>query len=213
MKTAARAAVLFAAAVLLPAASALAAEVVEEGAHGEGEVGLFDAPGFATIATSLISILIFLGLLAVLGKFAWGPIVKSLEDRENRIRGDIEAAERERAKAEKSRADYERRMADAETRVRDLLAQAQADGQQLATRIRMQAQEEAEEIKERATREIEQSRREAVESVRSEAANLAVLVAEKILRREVTAQDQKRLVDASLDEMQRAGVNGEAVTV
>ncbi len=74
----------------------------------------------------------------------------------------------------------------------------------------MQAQEEAEEIKERAQRDIEQSRREAIESVRSEAATLAVSIAEKILGREVTVDDQQRLIEASLDEMQKSGIDSKA---
>jgi F-type H+-transporting ATPase subunit b len=194
------------AAVLLLPSLSLAAEAEA------GESGLFESPGFATLATSVITLLIFLGLLAVLAKYAWGPIVKSLDEREKRIRGDIEAAEKARADAEASQAKYRAELDQAEARVRDLMAQAQADGQQLATRIRMQAQEEAEETKERAHREIEQARRDAIESVRREAADLAVAVAEKILRRDINADDQKRLVEASIEEMEKAGVNGQPVS-
>ncbi|MEM7807171.1 MAG: F0F1 ATP synthase subunit B [Planctomycetota bacterium] len=195
---------LAAAAVLLLPSIALAAAA--EGEEKAGGGGLFEPISFATIATSVITLLIFLGLLAVLAKFAWGPIVKSLEERENRIRGDIEAAEAARAEAEKAREEYRAELAGAEQRVRDLMAQAHTDGQQLATRIKMQAQEDAEEIKERANREIEQNRRDAVEQIRTEAAELAVAVAEKILRREVTAGDQSTLVNASLDELEKTDV-------
>jgi F-type H+-transporting ATPase subunit b len=198
-----------AAVLLLPSITLAAAA---EGDEKAGSGSLFEAPGFATLATSVITLLIFLGLLAVLAKFAWGPIVKSLDERESRIRGDIEAAEAARAEAEKSRADYQAEMATAEQRVRDLMAQAQADGQQLATRIKMQAQEDAEEIKERANREIEQTRLDAVEQVRREAAELAVAVAEKILRRDITSDDQQRLVDASLDELERSDLKSQNVT-
>ncbi len=192
----------------LTAVPALAAEA----ANGE-KPNLLPAPGGPQIATAIITLVIFSALLAVLGKFAWGPISKGLEEREGKIRADIEAAERARADAEKAQADYKAQIAGAENRVRDLIAQAQADGQQLATRIKMQAQEDAEEIKERANREIEQSRREAVEQIRAEAGTLAVAVAEKILRREVTVDDQQRLIEASLEEMQRSGVNGDAVAL
>ncbi len=187
-----------AAVVLLLPSLALAAE------EKAGSGSLFESPGFAQLATSLITLLIFLGLLAVLAKFAWGPIVKSLEERESRIRGDIEAAEAARDEADKARLEYKAELDQAEGRVREMMAQAQADGQQVATRLRMQAQEEAEEIKERAHREIDQARRDAVEDVRREAGELAVLVAEKILRREITADDQRQLVDASLDELKKA---------
>ena len=183
--------------------------VVEgDAAHSDevsGDSSLFAKPGPKEIATSLITLVIFAALVAVLGKYAWGPISKSLETREQKIRDDIEAAERARSQADASRREYEQQMGGAEQRVRDLMAQAQADGQQLATRIKMQAQEEAEEIKERAMRDIEQSRREAVEQVRTEAATLATAVAEKILRREVNHDDQQRLIDESLSEFATVG--------
>ncbi len=141
--------------------------------------------------------------MLVLGKTAWGPVAAGLQKREDKIRGDVEAAEAARREAEEAREQYRQEMAGAEARVRDLMAQAQADGQQLATRIKMQAQEDSEEIKERANREIEQTRRDAIEDVRREAAVLATAVAEKILRREITAEDQQALVDASLDELEK----------
>ena len=156
---------------------------------------------------ALFTLIVFTALVFLLGKYAWGPIAAGLQKREDKIRGDIEAAERARYQADASRRQYEEQMSGAEQRVRDLLAQAQADGQQVATRIRMQAQEEAEEIKERAMRDIEQSRREAVEQVRVEAATLATAVAEKILRREVNRDDQQRLINESLTEFQTVGAN------
>lgn len=178
----------------------------EEGEEGhEAELTLLPAPGAPQIVTSLITLLIFAALVAVLGKYAWGPIVAGLKAREDKIRSDIDAAERARAQADAARRQFEDQLATAETRVRELINQAQADGQQVASRLRAQAQEEAEEIKGRALREIEQSQREALEQIRSEAATLATAVAEKILRREVNQEDQRRLIEESLDEFQTVG--------
>ena len=190
----------------VPAVAALLlAPAVASAADAEAGAEVSAIPSFTqAFVPALFTLLVFSLLVALLGKYAWGPIAEGLSKREDKIRADVEGAERARADAERSRAENQRQLDAAEDRVRDLLAQAQADGQQLATRIRMQAQEEAEEIKEKAMRDIEQSRRDAVESVREEAASLAVMVAEKILRREVTAEDQQRLVDASLDELEKA---------
>lgn len=186
-------------------APAAPAEQSADGEHGAEAPTLFASPDARTIVTSVATLLIFTGLLVVLGKYAWGPIVAGLEKRENKIREDIEAAERARAEAQRAQQEYQSQLEGAESRVRDLLAQAQADGQQLATRIKMQAQEEAEEAKERAMRDIETSRREAIDQIRAEAAELATAIAEKILRREVNADDQKRLVEESLNEFQTVG--------
>ncbi len=189
---------------LMLALPALAADPAAAEGHG-ADPTLLPEPSGTTIITSVVTLVIFAGLLAILGKYAWGPIQGGLIAREDKIRSDIEAAERARAQADASRRQYEEQLAGAEQRVRDLLAQAQADGQQLATRIRSQAQEDAEEIKARAMREIEQSRREAVDQIRAEAGTLATGIAEKILRREVNKEDQKRLIQESLDEFQTVG--------
>ena len=200
-------------AVPLFATEAFGAEAAAEGDHGGGhaEPGVVPTTFGQVFVPAIFTLLIFGGLVAVLGKAAWAPIVKGLQAREDKIRGDVEGAEKARAEAEKARADYQAEMAGAEQRVRDLMAQAQADGQRLATRIKMDAQNDAEEIKERAKAEIEQTRRDAVEDVRREAAELATAVAEKILRREINAQDQQALVDSSLDELERTRTGGEAV--
>lgn len=171
---------------------------------GHGEVNPIPSPA-AGIITSLTTFLIFVGLIVILSKYAWGPIVAGLKAREDKIRADIESAERARAQADEARRQFEQQLATAEERVRQMLARAQSDGQQLATRIRTQAQEEAEEIKQKAIHEIEQSQREAVEEIRGYAATLATSVAEKILRREVSREDQKRLVEESLEEFQAVG--------
>lgn len=154
------------------------------------------------IILSVSTLLVFLGLVFILGRYAWGPIVAGLKAREDKIRADIGAAERARTQADEARRQFEQQLSTAEERVRQMLARAQSDGQQLATRIRTQAQQEAEEIKQKAIHEIEQSQREAVEEIRGYAATLATSVAEKILRREVSREDQRRLVEESLEEFQ-----------
>lgn len=162
-------------------------------------------PPAAGIITATTTLLVFLGLVVILGKYAWGPIVAGLKAREDKIRADIDAAERARAQADAARRQFDDQLATAESRVRELINQAQADGQQLASRMRAQAQEEAEDIKRRAMKEIEQSQREALEQIRAEAAGLATAVAEKILRREVNKDDQRRLIEESLEEFQTVG--------
>lgn len=171
---------------------------------GHDEVNPIPGPA-AGLITSVVTFAVFIGLVVILSRYAWGPIVAGLKAREDKIRSDIQAAERARAQADEARRQFEEQMAGAEARVREMLARAQSDGQQLASRIRGQAQEEAEEIKLKAIREIEQSQREALEEIRAEAATLATSVAEKILRREINRDDQRRLVEESLDKFQTVG--------
>jgi F-type H+-transporting ATPase subunit b len=169
-------------------------------AEGE-QSGLFHSPqeGFVTALTTLV---IFIILVAVLGRFAWGPIASGLQAREERIRKDIADAEAARARAEATLREYNTKLASAEEEVRALIARATADGERVANNIRIQAQQEAEDIKNRATRDIEQSRKQAIAEIYQTAADIATDMAEKILRRTVNREDQRELLGRSLEQLE-----------
>ncbi len=147
---------------------------------------------------------IFLVVFFILKQTAWKNILAGLTAREKRIRGDIADAEAARAKAEASLVEYNKTLATAETQVRELLATAATDAERIATTIKMRAQQDAEEAKEKATKEIEASKQRALADIYEQAATLATTVAEKILKREINADDQKALVDESLKQLQAA---------
>jgi F-type H+-transporting ATPase subunit b len=159
------------------------------------------------VITGTVTIVIFIFLVAVLGRFAWGPIVEGLRAREERIRKEIADAEAARLRAEETLKEYNQRLADAEARGQEILRRATSDAENLAATLRKRAQEESEQIKDRTNRDIEAARRAAVADIHQQAADLATLVAEKILRRNLTASDQEDLVRQSLDQMQSAGRN------
>jgi F-type H+-transporting ATPase subunit b len=160
-------------------------------------------PGMTEVITSLTTIVIFCALLAVLGKFAWGPILKGLQAREEGIRSDIEKAEASRKAAEKALAEYNAQLAKAGDKVREILDGARTDAEKIATSIRIAAQSEAEEIKERATREIEAAKNAALSEVYAATADLATSVAEKILRRQLNSGDYRDLVDQSVAQFEK----------
>ncbi len=164
---------------------------------GRSEPGLLDI----NIASLVWVLAIFLVLVFILYKTAWKNVLAGLNARERRIRGDIADAEAARSKAETSLKEYNLRLTTAEGQVRDLMAKAQVDAERTATTIRMTAQQEAEEIKERAIKEIDAARDAALVEVYSQTANLATMVAEKILKRNLNADDQKDLVNQSLEQM------------
>ena len=189
-----------AAAFLAASALPLLAMAAEEGATQTGEAGL--PPTFSEgFVTGLLSLVVFVVLMIVLGKFAFGPISKGLAAREAKIRRDIEEAERARAAAKAAQAEYAARLAKAGDEVRAILDKANADAQALATRIKMQAQQEAEEAKERALKDIEAGRRAALTEIHEHAATLSTSIAEKILKRNINADDQRDLVRQSLDQL------------
>lgn len=186
------------AAVVLATAPVLAAE----GAEGGGEA---TSPLYTVnqgLITGLATIIIFALLVAVLGKYAWGPILSGLRAREEKIRKDIADAEAARAKAEATLREYNAQLATAEQKVRDMIARATSDAEQLAASIRARAQQESEETKERAMRDIENAREQALAEIYAQTAELSTRVAEKILKRNINADDQRELVNQSLQELE-----------
>ena len=154
------------------------------------------------LITGLATIIIFVLLVAILGKYAWGPILSGLKAREEKIRKDIADAEAARAKAEATLREYNAQLATAEQKVRDMIAKATSDAEQLAASIRARAQQESEETKERAMRDIENAREQALAEIYAQTAELSTRIAEKILKRNLNADDQRELVNQSLQELE-----------
>ena len=153
------------------------------------------------------TLVIFVIMLAILYPTAWKNVLAGLKKREERIRKDIADAEAARLRSEATLSEYNKQLAAAEARGRDILNKATTDAEALAATIRNRAQTESEEIKDRATKDIEAARVQAVADIQRQAAELATLVAEKILRRSLNASDQEDLVRQSLDQMQTVGKN------
>ncbi len=194
-----------------PAAAVESTADHADGTHGAG-AGDHGKPSLLNpintgLVTSLTTLIVFLALLAILGKYAWGPIAGGLKAREDKIRQDIADADAARARAEATLRDYNAQLAGAETRIREMLAKATADGEAIATNIRARAQQDAEETKERANRDIEAARDQAIGQIHGEAVNLATNIAEKILQRNLNPDDQRDLLARSLDQVQGIGRN------
>lgn len=150
---------------------------------------------------------IFIVVAVILYQKAWKNVLAGLKAREDRIRKAIADAEAARQKAEQSLKEYNAQLASAEEKVRDLISKATGDAERLAAQIRAHAQQEAEEIKERALRDIETARKQAVTDLYQQAADLATNVAEKILRRNLNADDQRDLVNQSIEQFEKVGKN------
>jgi F-type H+-transporting ATPase subunit b len=176
-------------------------------AEGAAQVSPFAGPGPQQIITSLTTLIIFLLLVVLLGKYAWGPIIAGLKSREDKIRKDIADAETTRGQAEATLRQYTEKLKAAEEQVRQLLSQAATDAEKLSQSIRMRAQADGEEIKERATRDIESAKNQALREVYEKTADLATEVASKILRRSLNADDQRDLVKRSLEQIETAQSN------
>lgn len=165
---------------------------------------IFPPPPEVT-ATAIWTIVIFVIMLIILYPTAWKQVLAGLKAREARIRKDITDAEAASSKAEATLREYSARLATAEKQVQDMIAKAVQQGEAAAAQIKTTAQKEAEDARQRTQKEIESATRQAVSDFKNRAAEISTNIAEKIIRRNLSADDQRDLVNRSLEQLQTAG--------
>ncbi len=150
---------------------------------------------------AVTAIVVFLLAFGFLYLKVWPKIAQGLEDRENKIRHEIESAEQAREQAKAALAEYERSLASAREEANAMIVKAKADAKAAGEQLRVRNEADLMEMKQRATREIDSAKAAAIGELHTQAAMLATDIAGKILSREMTAQDQQRLINESLDEL------------
>jgi F-type H+-transporting ATPase subunit b len=148
---------------------------------------------------------VFLVLLAILGKFAWGPIVAGLEKREQRIADNIAAAERANEQAKLVLADYEKKLAAGTDQVRAMMEDARKEAEQVKLGIVAEAKEAAKAEVDRGKRELQRATDVAVKELSEKATNLAVDLAGKIVKVQLSHADHARLVQEAMSEFAASG--------
>ena len=143
-------------------------------------------------------------LLFVLYKFAFPGIVSVLEEREKKIKDSLDQAERHRSDAERRLKEYEAKLAGASREAEGVLAAAKERAQRLMEENEQRLTIEAERIKGDATREIDHERRKAIQDIRSQTTELALMVAEKVVQRSLNDADHRRLADEALEALSKA---------
>ena len=147
------------------------------------------------------TIITFLVLVALLAKFAWRPLLAALERREKLIARAIDDSEKARADLERVQQDAAKILADARVEGEAILARSRAAADRLGEELRQKASAEAGGILKKAEREIQLETTRAVEQVRREAIELSVAIASKILHRNVSADDNRALIEDSLRQL------------
>ena len=150
--------------------------------------------------TLLFSFIIFGVLLAVLYKFAWGPIVEGLELREKKMADDIEGARTANEKAQAQLAEYEAKIAGAESEAAALIAEAKNDALAAKDKIMADASQEAQRTKDRALADIEAAKNAAVRDVAESSVDSAVSLAGSIVGRSLDKKDHTDLIEKSISQ-------------
>jgi len=148
----------------------------------------------------VVSIVQFLLLFYLLRRFFWGPILKTLRDRAEKIREGLVMAEAAKAERERMKAEVERLLADARREAQAIAERTTKAAEAAAADIRAQAKTEADRIRERGREDATQLHDQALAQLRSELAGMVVLAASRVLGRELDPEKHRALIEESLDE-------------
>ena len=154
------------------------------------------------------TLLVFLGLMLVLGRFAWKPLIKALHEREVHLEHVLLDSEKARNEAEALAAKHRKELEKAADQVRALIEEARKEAQASAASIIEKAQAEVEASRHRAEREIAGAKDQALMEIWSKTADLAVSVAGKVLSKELGESDHRRLVEVAMGELPSNGREG-----
>ncbi|WP_251551783.1 F0F1 ATP synthase subunit B [Neobacillus muris] len=148
----------------------------------------------------VFQLLMFIILLALLKKFAWGPLMGIMKQREEHISTEIQSAENSRKEAEKILQEQRNLIKEARNEAASLIESARKQGDIQREEIITTARSEAERIKEAAKLEIEQQKEKAVAAIREQVASLSVLIASKVIEKNLNAEDQDKLINEYIQE-------------
>jgi F-type H+-transporting ATPase subunit b len=147
------------------------------------------------------TLLLFGISLVILRKLAFPRIAEVLDRRQKAIEESIEAAERTRKEADELLAEYRERLKEARQQAEEILVRAQKTGETHEREARARADADTARRLEQTRREIEAETRRAIDEIRNEVAELTVIATEKLTRKTLTGEDQRRLVEEALSEL------------
>jgi F-type H+-transporting ATPase subunit b len=181
----------------------LAAEAAE---HGEESGGSFlVSPGLGLMIWTLV---LFLITMWVLSKVAFPKIQEALDKRASAISESIDAAERQRKESDELLAEYRARLAEAREQADDIMVRARKSAETAEAEAAAAGKEKREELVSAAKRDIEAETRRSLDQIRQEVADLTVLATERVTRKTLTGEDQKRLVEEALSEVDFSTLSG-----
>jgi len=168
-------------------------------ASGEGGGG--SGPFAGDVGNALWTLVIFLLVVWVLGRFAWGPLLNALQSRERFIRESLEEAKRDRDEAAAQLARHEERLAEARAEATAIVEEGRRDSDVLKQRIEAKAQEESDKMIDRAKREIDIAKQAAVHELYARAADMATDLAGRIIDKELDAATHADLIAGAIGEL------------
>ena len=144
----------------------------------------------------------FLVLVALLAKFAWRPLLEALDRRQESIRKSLEDAQKARQELERLGVESQRILAAARTEAEQILSSTRSDANRFREELKQKAQTEAAGIVKNAERQIELETARALQQIRTEAVDLSVTIASKLLERNLSKADNDRLIEETFKQIE-----------
>jgi F-type H+-transporting ATPase subunit b len=148
------------------------------------------------------TILTFLILLTLLAKFAWRPLLQALDARQELIRKSLDDAQQAKLELERLNRESAEILRTARVEADAIVSRSRSDAERLREEIKQKARAEADTIVRGAERQIQLETQRALQQIRHEAVDLSVQIASKLIRRNLSREDNERLIDEALREVQ-----------
>jgi F-type H+-transporting ATPase subunit b len=157
------------------------------------------SPDYGTIFWMVLA---FSVVFFILRKFAWGPVLKMLRERDQSIDQALQSANEAREGISRLKSEHDRMLQEAHAERDLLIAEARQIREQLINKAREDAVQETAKVFENARRQIESEKLSAINEIRQQVASLSVDIAEKILKRELTdRKQQENLIKEQLSDL------------
>ena len=148
------------------------------------------------------TILTFLVLLVALRKLAWGPLLAALESRQQAIKKSLDDAQQAKAELDRLHQESAQIVRQARAEAESIIVSSRADADRLREEMKQKAKAEAENIVKNAERQIQLETDRALQQIRHEAVDLSVMIASKLLQRNLTKEDNERLIEEALKQVE-----------
>ena len=160
------------------------------------------SPFAGNVGNAVWTLGIFLIVVIVLGKFAWGPVLSLLQEREQFIRKSLSDAKHDRDEAEARLKDYAAKLQSAQVEAVAIIDEAKRDAERLREELKQRARTEADNMVRNAEKQIEMQTTRAMAQIRQEAVDLSVTIASKILQRTISKEDNEKLISDALKQIE-----------
>jgi F-type H+-transporting ATPase subunit b len=151
------------------------------------------------------TIITFLFLLWLLAKFAWRPLLQALETRQESIRKSLDDARQAKQDLERLHQESAQIIRQARVEADGIITRSRGDAERLREEMRQKAKAEADGIVKNAERQIQLETTRALQQIRTEAVDLSVMIASKIIQRNLSKEDNEQLIDEALRQVQSRG--------